>query len=127
MGNQISLFFFRLRMETKVTRYVCAHCPLFPCFAAALPCYGIAAGGYLVAKARARAPSIVRLVLSVPLCRALYMLGCRTFARVSRPSVSSPKGLVVYRTRINDSRQGVAPSASPCTHAPIGALPLVGR
>lgn len=48
----------------KVTRYACALCPLYPRVASALPRFGDAAGGHLVAKAIAIAPSIARLVKS---------------------------------------------------------------
>ena len=122
-----STLFIAMRMVTNVTRCVCALRPLIPCYASALPCFGIAARGYLVAKARARAPMVVYLVLTFPRYRAFNLLGGGTFARVSRPSVSSPKGLVVYRSRICASRQGVAPLASPLTHAAKAALPSVGR
>lgn len=113
--------------STNMTQCVCSLRPLYPCYAAALPCFRIATRGYLVAAARARAPMVVCLVMSVPLYRAFYMLGCGTSSRVSRPSVSCPIGQVVYRSRICASRQGVAPLATPLTHAAKAALPTVGR
>lgn len=61
-----------------------------------------------------------------PRCRAFGLLGGGVCACVSRPSVSRPIGLFVYRARVVASRQGVAPLASPCAHAAKAALPSVG-
>ena len=61
-----------------------------------------------------------------PRCRAFCLLGGGVCACVSRPSVSRPIGLFVFRARLVASRQGVAPLASPCAHAAKAALPSVG-